>query len=215
MRVSIAAMVVTFLAAAAFASTASAQQPINLCDNHPRSVVPIGQCPEPQACPSAGAVTDPASNVGAQGATLNGRITVWSEAKWYFQYGTSPSAYTSTTPPVGTLGTGDGAVSAPVGGLSPGTTYYFRLVVVSCGVTTYGDEESLRTANAVAATLPQADLVAPALTGGATPSDDAPSADPQAGGAAFTAQATQRVIKAKKAKKHRKAKKHKKVKKHH
>ena len=67
--------------------------------------------------------TQPATNVTATGATLNG--TVDAPATVYFEYGTSTS-YGLTTTPTAVSGP---SVSAPIGGLTAETTYHYRMRV--------------------------------------------------------------------------------------
>jgi hypothetical protein len=75
-----------------------------------------------------------ATNAGATAVTstsaaLNGVANSSDpDSSWAFQYGTSTS-YGKVTP-VKTIGTGSAAVSAAVAGLTPNTTYHFRLVVI-------------------------------------------------------------------------------------
>jgi hypothetical protein len=71
----------------------------------------------------AAPTTDPATNVGATGATLNG--TADGPGTVYFEYGTG-TGYGLTTP-TQTV-TGSGPVAATVGGLTAETTYHFRIV---------------------------------------------------------------------------------------
>jgi hypothetical protein len=66
--------------------------------------------------------TEPATNVTATGATLNG--TVDESATAYFEYGTT-TGYGLTTPP---QRVDEGAVSAPITGLTAQTTYHYRIV---------------------------------------------------------------------------------------
>jgi hypothetical protein len=66
--------------------------------------------------------TEPATNVTATGATLNG--TVDGSVVAYFEYGTTPE-YGLTTP---RQEVDEGAVTAPVTGLTAETTYHYRLV---------------------------------------------------------------------------------------
>jgi len=63
-----------------------------------------------------------------------------------FEYGTS-TAYGSSAPctPAAGSGTSPVAVSATVGGLTPRTTYHFRVVASNAGGTTIGGDESLAT----------------------------------------------------------------------
>ncbi len=73
--------------------------------------------------------TGRASAVGQNVATLHGRVNPkQNNTTAFFQYGTS-RIYGTSTPPTG-VGSGGGnvAVSAPIGGLAPNTTYHYRLV---------------------------------------------------------------------------------------
>ncbi len=85
-----------------------------------------------------GAETDAPSQVSSQAATLNGQVNSENQTTSYrFAYGTSPTALTSFTPSAaGPSGQSPTAVSATLSGLSPSTTYYYRLVV-SAGASTY------------------------------------------------------------------------------
>lgn len=65
--------------------------------------------------------TDPATNVTATGATLNG--TVDAGATYHFEYGTTTS-YGLTTP----VQSGSGPVSATISGLTAETTYHYKVV---------------------------------------------------------------------------------------
>lgn len=76
---------------------------------------------------SAG-ITAPASGVSATAATLNGVLTPGgTDTTYTFDYGTTPAYGSSTTVTDG--GSGDAAelVQAALTGLTPSTTYYFRL----------------------------------------------------------------------------------------
>ena len=70
----------------------------------------------------AAPVTEPATDVGATGATLNGKVDAPSEV--YFEYGTTTSYGLDTA--VQTVPTG--TVSATVQGLTVDTLYHFRIV---------------------------------------------------------------------------------------
>jgi hypothetical protein len=70
----------------------------------------------------AAPVTEPATNVGATGATLNGKVDAPSEV--YFEYGTTTSYGLDTA--VQTVPTG--TVSAMVQGLTVDTLYHYRIV---------------------------------------------------------------------------------------
>jgi len=86
------------------------------------------------------ATTNAATSVTATGATLNGtHNTRGLSGTVYFQYGTSSTLATSTTVGSATA-TSSSATSKTqaITGLTPGTTYYFRIVAVTDGGTTYG-----------------------------------------------------------------------------
>ena len=88
---------------------------------------------------------------------------------YQFAYGTSTSALSQTTAPATVPGgAAPTAVSAPVAGLSPGTTYYYRLDVSFAGHTYSGAVGSLTTPQIPAVTTGGAAAVTPdgALLGG-------------------------------------------------
>jgi hypothetical protein len=92
------------------------------------------------------AVTQGANGVTINGATLNGTVNPNGGATTYtFQYGTS-TAYGSTTTS-STVGSGNSgrAVSAMVSGLTPGTTYHYRVVATSSAGTTVGADRTFTT----------------------------------------------------------------------
>jgi hypothetical protein len=92
--------------------------------------------------------TKPASSITATSATLNGTVNpnggAVSECK--FEYGTT-IAYGKTAPCTPAPGSGLGAetVSAPITGLTPNTTYDFRVLAKNAGGTTDGANETLKT----------------------------------------------------------------------
>lgn len=88
------------------------------------------------------AVTGSASSITASTATLNGSVNPSSRATtWYFQYGTSTSYGSKTSPKDAGSGTSSVPVSAGVAGLKSGTTYHFRLVATSDAGTTRGSDQ--------------------------------------------------------------------------
>jgi hypothetical protein len=93
-------------------------------------------------------VTQAASSVRASSALLNGTVNPnggnVSECK--FEYGTTVS-YGSSVPCSPPPGSGEGAVavSASVSGLSPSTTYHYRVVATNAGGTSQGADGELKT----------------------------------------------------------------------
>jgi hypothetical protein len=88
-------------------------------------------------------VTGNATGVSTTSATLTGSVDPSGRATtWYFEYGTSGGYGTRT--PVRDAGSGSGAVpvSAPIGGLTSGRTYHFRLVATSDAGTSRGSDHS-------------------------------------------------------------------------
>jgi hypothetical protein len=84
--------------------------------------------------------------VTASGATLQGTVDPNGFATSYaFQYGTTTSYGQSSAMVSAGAGTTAQAVSAPIGGLSPGTTYHYRLMATSAGGTVYSAEQTFTT----------------------------------------------------------------------
>jgi plastocyanin len=76
------------------------------------------------------ATTNPATGIGATGATLQGSVNPRGHpTTYFFEYGTTAPAYgqKTTAKPAGS-GTASVVVSEPLTGLSPNTTFHFRLV---------------------------------------------------------------------------------------
>jgi hypothetical protein len=111
----------------------------------------------------------PATNITMVGAVLGGVINPeGTDTTAYFQYGTSTSYGSQTA--TEDLGNGSSPVpiNIPVGGLLPGTIYYYRLVTVANGVTSYYAGQSFTTEAVLAPatdtpTMPPAGLVVLAL----------------------------------------------------
>jgi hypothetical protein len=102
-----------------------------------------GACPpgttNPAYCPAPVVTTQAADNVTATSATLHGTINDQGDAAQYlFQYGVT-TAYASATP-TQTLAasTATQSVSAAITGLTPGTTYHFRLVAANANLPSQG-----------------------------------------------------------------------------
>jgi hypothetical protein len=97
----------------------------------------IGASTAQAAAPTA--TTQAATAIAADGATLNGTVNPGGEATAYtFEYGTNLSFGNITT--IEFTGNGNSAVpvTAPLTGLSPNTTYYYRLVATNGTSTSNG-----------------------------------------------------------------------------
>jgi hypothetical protein len=87
--------------------------------------------------------------IGLTGATLNGTVNPHGHATTYqFQFGTS-TAYGATIPiPAGDVGSDSTthAFSRVIAGLTPGTTYHYRIVATGLGLTVSGADMTFTTA---------------------------------------------------------------------
>ncbi len=97
------------------------------------------------------ATTDPATNITPTSATLNGTVNAnGSTTTVQFQLTKTSGDYNNSTlvpqTPLSVIGTSDTAVSATASGLTPNTTYYYRVVASNAFGITYGAERSFRTA---------------------------------------------------------------------
>jgi chitodextrinase len=101
----------------------------------------------PPASPTA--VTEPSSNIERTSATLHGTVNPNSSnvTDCHFEYGPT-AAYGSDVSCASLPGAGSGAVgvSATVSGLSPGTTYHFRVLAANAGGTSHGLDQGFTTA---------------------------------------------------------------------
>ena len=89
--------------------------------------------------------TNPATNVTASSARLNGTLDPHGlSTTVYFQYGTT-SSYGSITPNQIKTGNDYQNVFAGISGLTPGTTYHFRIVATNTVGTRYGIDRTLAT----------------------------------------------------------------------
>ena len=99
----------------------------------------LGQIPD--------GTTQPATNVSAIGATLNGLVNAnYLSTTVTFEYGTTTSygsTITATQSPV--LANTNTKVSADISSLTAGTTYHFILIAVNSFGTVYGDDISFTT----------------------------------------------------------------------
>src|SRR5581483_9031051 len=91
---------------------------------------------------------DPATNVTATGATLNGMVNANNATTTdiHFELRTAGGSYTPLAPlPTIASGASDTPVSFNASGLTPNTTYFFRLVATSAGGTATSGEQSFAT----------------------------------------------------------------------
>lgn len=110
-------------------------------------------------------VTVPATNVSASGATVNGSVNPNGQQTSYaFQWGPT-AGYGHETPLTSAgAGTTGSTVSAVLSGLSPGSTYHFRIIAISSAGTSVGADQSFSTAG----TAPAPSAPPSATTGSAT-----------------------------------------------
>jgi len=99
-----------------------------------------------------GVETKPATAVTRKAATLNGSLEPDGiDAHYYFEWGTDQE-YGHSSPAAPTdAGSGVGSTPATVdiAGLDIGTTYHYRLVATNADGTTYGDDATFKTGEAV------------------------------------------------------------------
>jgi hypothetical protein len=123
------------------------------------------------AAPSV--TTGPASSVSATTANLNGSVVPnGQETSWHFDLGTSTSYGIATATKSAGSGTSSTNVSAAVAGLTPGTTYHYRLVASNAAGTTPGADRTFTTAGAPVVSTGPAQSVAvtsATLTGAVDP----------------------------------------------
>ena len=124
--------------------------------------------------------TDNATSVKQNEAMLNGTVTPNGTAtEAWFEYGTNPNlaSYDNTTIQNIVAGTVTQPVTSPLSGLTPGTTYYFRLMASSAGefaegkifsFTTHNPPPAVITENATSITLNGATLNGSVNPNGAT-----------------------------------------------
>ena len=85
------------------------------------------------------ATTSAASNITADGATLNGTVNPnGSTTGYYFEWGTDTTYGNTTALTEIASGVTNVSVTATLTGLTTGTTYYFRLVAYNAGGLTLG-----------------------------------------------------------------------------
>jgi outer membrane protein assembly factor BamB len=99
------------------------------------------------------ATTGSPSSVTQTSATVSGTSNPEGQATTYhFDYGTSTGYGQSAPVPDGSVGSdsSDHTISANLSGLSPGTTYHYRLVAKNAAGTTFGADQTFTTASSTA-----------------------------------------------------------------
>jgi hypothetical protein len=95
------------------------------------------------------AITGPVRAVGTTSATASGTVNPNGQStSWYFEYGTSTAYGKKTSSKSAGSGTANVQVSGTLTGLTPGTTYHYRLVATSGGGTTRGGDGIFATSSA-------------------------------------------------------------------
>jgi hypothetical protein len=86
------------------------------------------------------------TGVTGTSATLTGTVNPNGHAtSWYFEYGTTTGYGAKTSTQNAGSSVGARAVSVPIGGLTPGTTYHVRLVATSSAGTGFGADATFAT----------------------------------------------------------------------
>jgi phosphodiesterase/alkaline phosphatase D-like protein len=97
--------------------------------------------PQPPAVETGGA-----SGIGQSGATIAGRVDPKGQATtWRFEYGTTTSYGSTTTPTTTGATSGFQNVTRTLSGLAPNTTYNYRLVATNATGTTHGLNATFKT----------------------------------------------------------------------
>ena len=96
----------------------------------------------PAATPATGA----ASGVGMTAANLSGTVLTEARTSVSFEFGTSTAYGSSTAPQTLGFGASPQAAAAALTGLTPETTYHFRVVATNAGGTTFGADRTFTTA---------------------------------------------------------------------
>ena len=126
------------------------------------------------AAPAPSASTGPVSSVGPTTATVSGSVNAnGTSTSWYVEYGTSTSyGHKTSSTSIGS-GTTTTSISGTLSGLTPGTTYHYRVVATSSAGTAHGNDGILTTVAAPQAVTAGASNVTPSsatLNGSVNPS---------------------------------------------
>jgi streptogramin lyase len=116
------------------------------------------------AAPPPSVGSSAASGVDHQSATLQANVTANSLATtYYFEYGPTTTYGTQTATSSAGSGSTPQAVSAPIAGLTPQSTYHFRVVAANASGTTAGADQTFTTDVAPALPPPANPFVQPPL----------------------------------------------------
>jgi phosphodiesterase/alkaline phosphatase D-like protein len=114
-----------------------------------------------------GATTGAASAIADTGATVAGTVNPQGQSTGYeFQYGTTTAYGQHSDASSAGSGSADVPVSATLTGLTPGTTYHYRVIATNGSGTTVGSDQTFTTTGSAPPPSPRASVT----TGGATPS---------------------------------------------
>jgi invasin-like protein len=130
------------------AGTSDGSAQVKATDTTPDPDLDSSSEPLAQAAVAPSAVTSAADGITTAAATLGGVVNPHAlDTTYHFEYGPSAS-YGASTPAAG-AGSGaiDKAVSAAVAGLSPGSTYHYRLVATNTAGTTNGPDRTFTTSS--------------------------------------------------------------------
>ncbi len=102
----------------------------------------------PAAARADTATTGGVNSITTSSAVLTGVVQTTTAGAWVFQYGTNPFKLDQQTVGVAIGPVSAQAVAQPISGLSAGTTYYYRLLVISSATppTSFGKVLSFNTA---------------------------------------------------------------------
>jgi hypothetical protein len=145
--------------------------------------------------PPPGAVTESAGAVVQTAATLNGAVNPHglSVTECHFDWGAT-SSYGNVAPcsPAPGAGTSAVAVSAQLAGLTPATTYHYRVVATNAVNTSYGEDKTFTTA----AAAPEEPVKRTGSTGGSSNSSSTSSSSTSSasGGASAGTASTPKAI---------------------
>jgi phosphodiesterase/alkaline phosphatase D-like protein len=113
------------------------------------------------------ATTGAASAITDTGATVAGTVNPQGQTTGYeFQYGTTTAYGQHSDAAAAGAGSADVPVTASLSGLTPGTTYHFRVIATNDAGTTVGSDQTFATTGTAPPPSPKATVT----TGSATPS---------------------------------------------